>query len=95
IIESISSLSGVTLEQQTPKRVSHRRADKNRKRKITSVDNIVIDGTEIQFSVRCEAGTYVKELVHSDEGRTVPSVAGVLERECQVTWLDVEDIHAD
>ena len=95
IIESISSLSGVTLEQQTPKRVSHRRADKNRKRKITSVDNIVIDGNEVQFSVRCEAGTYVKELVHSDEGRTVPSVAGVLERECQVTWLDVEDIHAD
>jgi len=95
IITKISELNGVELNQRTPKRVSHRRADKNRKRKITSVDNIVIDGNEVQFSVRCEAGTYVKELVHSDEGRTVPSVAGVLERECQVTWLDVEDIHAD
>ena len=95
IIESISKLSGVTLEQQTPKRVSHRRADLIRKRKVVSIDNVVVEDDEIQFSVRCEAGTYVKELVHSDEGRTVPSVAGVLESPCEVIWLDVEDIHAD
>lgn len=95
IIESISSLSGVTLEQQTPKRVSHRRADKKRKRKVVSIDKIFVEDNEVQFSVRCEAGTYVKELVHSDEGRTVPSVTSVLERACEVIWLDVEDIHAD
>ena len=95
IIESISNLAGVTLEQQTPKRVSHRRADKNRKRKITSIGDILIEGDEVQFSVRCEAGTYVKELVHSDEGRTVPSVAGILGSDCEVIWLDVEEIHAD
>ena len=95
IIASISSLSGVTLEQQTPKRVSHRRADKKRKRKVVSIDKISVEGDEVQFSVRCEAGTYVKELVHSDEGRTVPSVTSVLERPCEVIWLDVEDIHAD
>ena len=95
IIESISKLSGVTLEQQTPKRVSHRRADLIRKRKVVSIDNVVVEDSEVQFSVRCEAGTYVKELVHSDEGRTVPSVAGVLGSPCEVIWLDVEDIHAD
>jgi len=83
------------LEQQTPKRVSHRRADKNRKRKVVSIDNVLVEDNEVQFSVRCEAGTYVKELVHSDEGRTVPSVAGVLGSTCEVIWLDVEDIHAD
>ena len=39
-----------------------------------------------------EAGTYVKELVHSDEGRTVPSVSSVLgDKECTVIWLDVEE----
>ena len=83
------------LEQQTPQRVAHRRADKIRKRKITSLDNVSVDGDEVQFRVRCESGTYVKELVHSDEGRTTPSVAGVLEADCKVLWLDVEDIHAD
>ena len=48
-----------------------------------------------QTTLRCEAGTYIKELVHSDEGRTVPSVSGVLDRGCEVIWLDVEEIHAD
>ena len=95
ITTRIESLSGQTLEQQTPQRVAHRRADKVRNRKVISVENILVEGDEIQFDVRCESGTYVKELVHSDEGRTNPSVAGLLEVDCEVIWLDVKDIHAD
>ena len=60
-----------------------------------SIDNIQVVDHEIEFDVRCESGTYVKELVHSDEGRTNPSVAAVLEADCEVIWLDVKDIHAD
>ena len=62
---------------------------------MTSISDILVEGDEIQFSLRCEAGTYVKELVHSDEGRTTPSVKEVLGTECEVLWLDVEDIHSD
>ena len=91
----IQSLSGQVLEQQTPQRVAHRRADKVRQRKVVSIENILITDDEIQFDVRCESGTYVKELVHSDEGRTTPSVAALLEADCEVIWLDVKDIHAD
>jgi len=93
--EAISGLSGVVLGQDTPKRVSHRRAAKTRKRKIVSISDVIVDGDEVQTTLRCEAGTYIKELIHSDEGRTVPSVSGVLDRECEVLWLDVEEIHAD
>ena len=94
VIESISSLSGVTLAQETPQRVSHRRAAKTRKRKVIQLSDIVVEEDEVQFFVRCEAGTYVKELVHSDEGRTIPSVSSVLgDKECTVIWLYVEDIH--
>ncbi len=94
VIEQISTLSGVTLAQETPQRVSHRRAAKIRKRQVIQLSDIVVEGDEVQFFVRCEAGTYVKELVHSDEGRTVPSVSSVLgDKECTVIWLDVEDIH--
>jgi len=94
VIEMISTLSGVTLAQETPQRVSHRRAAKTRKRQVIQLSDIVVEGDEVQFFVRCEAGTYVKELVHSDEGRTVPSVSSVLgDKECTVIWLDVEDIH--
>ena len=95
IEETISSLEGETLEQQTPQRVAHRRADKIRKRKVVSISNISVEENEAQMDVRVESGTYVKELVHSDEGRTVPSVAGLLELPCEVIWLDVNDVHAD
>jgi tRNA pseudouridine synthase 10 len=39
--------------------------------------------------VRTESGTYVKEFVHGDSGRTVPSLAGKLGIACTVEWLDV------
>jgi tRNA pseudouridine synthase 10 len=93
--EVLEGMVGVTLEQQTPQRVSHRRADKIRKRDVVSVENIEVDGNEAQILVRVQSGTYVKELIHSDEGRTVPSVSGLLEAECEVISLDVEDVHAD
>ena len=51
--------------------------------------------TEAFFTVTAEAGTYIKELVHGDEGRTVPSVASELEVECKVTALDVLEILDD
>ncbi len=92
---AIMSLSGKVIDQETPKRVSHRRAAKTRRRKISSIDRIEIDGTQVELTLRCEAGTYVKELVHSDEGRTNPSVQSVLGAACEVIWLDVEEIHDD
>ena len=92
-IAAIEGLSGIVLEQETPKRVSHRRAAKTRKRKVASVDRVSVLEDEIEITLRCEAGTYIKELVHSDEGRTTPSVSSVLGCECEVLWLDVEEIH--
>ena len=91
----ILNLGGVMLEQRTPKRVAHRRSDLVRKRQIISVENVLIEDNEIQFDVRCQSGTYVKEMVHSDEGRTTPSVAEIIGAECSVLWLDVVEIHAE
>ena len=95
IKDKINSLSGQIIEQQTPKRVSHRRSDIKRERKIISISDIIIEEDEIQISLRCEAGTYVKELIHSDDGRTQPSVSGIIGCKCEVIWLDVSDIHYD
>ena len=92
--KSILSLDGQVIEQETPQRVSHRRAAKIRRRKITSIDKVSFEGDdEIEITLRCEAGTYIKELVHSDEGRTTPSVQSVLGTDCEVIWLDVLEIH--
>ena len=50
-------------------------------------------GEEIELVIRAESGTYIKEFVTGDRGRTTPSVASVLGRDCHVLWLDVNDIH--
>ena len=100
IISTILSLHGVKLFQRTPDRVAHRRADLIRRRDVIDVNKPVVeimaDGTrEVEFTLRCESGTYVKETIHGDSGRTQPSVASLLKAKCEVLWLDVGDIHAD
>ena len=35
------------------------------------------------------AGTYIKEFVHSDLGRTNPNMGTLLNTECDITQLDV------
>ena len=100
VLEIMEKLQGCTLAQRTPERVAHRRADKIRKRKVIETRDpsieIVDDNLMIgEFSLRCESGTYVKETVHGDGGRTQPSIASLIKAKCTVEWLDVADIHAD
>ncbi len=100
VMEIMQKLQGCTLAQRTPERVAHRRADKIRRRKVMETKDCSIhtddDGTLFaQFSLRCESGTYVKETIHGDNGRTQPSIASLIKAKCVVEWLDVADIHAD
>ena len=100
IKSTIMALQGTKLAQRTPDRVAHRRADLIRRREVVNVHEPVVDimddgTTEIEFTLRCESGTYVKETIHGDNGRTQPSVASLLKAKCEVIWLDVGDIHAD
>ena len=39
------------------------------------------------------AGTYIKELVHGDLGRTVPSVGTILNKEVDILQLDVTQVY--
>jgi len=100
VMEIMTNLQGCTLAQRTPERVAHRRADKIRKRRVLETSNPTIEvdneGNMVaEFSLRCESGTYVKETVHGDGGRTQPSIASLIKAKCTVEWLDVADIHAD
>jgi tRNA pseudouridine(54/55) synthase len=100
IEEVVRGLRGAMLAQRTPERVAHRRADLVRRRKVIETTEPVVetmaDGqTEVEFTLRCESGTYVKETIHGDGGRTQPSVAALIRARCDVSWLDVADIHAD
>jgi tRNA pseudouridine synthase 10 len=128
---ALATLDGATITQETPQRVSHRRADKARVRDVyaasgqlgdddavgeggvdrqdsgesdadqhgsedTDVDRQGSGGTDAdrQATIRIhgEGGLYVKELVSSDEGRTEPSLAGLLGVGATVTALDVLEV---
>ncbi len=89
---AVSSLLGRPIAQRTPVRVSHRRADRTRERFVTAIEVSRSDGPTVELRVTAEAGTYVKELVHGDGGRTTPSLAEALGVACEVVELDVLDI---
>ncbi len=82
-------LTGAIIEQQTPLRVMHRRADLVRERYIYKLKVKKLNANEAMLEVRCQGGLYVKELVSGDEGRTVPSVAQILNNPAKITKLDV------
>lgn len=87
----ISEIRG-TIKQKTPKRVVHRRADRVREREVYWIHAEELCRGVLDITVKAEAGTYIKELISGDDGRTEPSVAGRLGCEARCEKLDVLDI---
>ena len=93
--EVLSSLEGKIIKQKTPLRVAHRRADKIREKKIYGCKPIWVKGREALIEIKAESGTYIKELVSGDEGRTRPSIAEMLGSRCEVKELDVVAVEGE
>ncbi len=77
------------IDQRTPLRVEHRRADLVRKRTIRWVEAEVTGDYSFELTLSTESGTYVKEFVSGDGGRTVPNFSEALGIPCKVETLDV------
>jgi tRNA pseudouridine synthase 10 len=90
--EAIEELRGTTVEQDTPQRVDHRRASITRTRTVYDIDGHLEDPRTAELEIHGEGGLYVKELVSGDEGRTTPSLAGLLDVGAEVTALDVVSV---
>jgi tRNA pseudouridine synthase 10 len=89
-LEGIAGFSEM-LKQQTPNRVMHRRADKIRERH-AKVVSAGMDGEFIIADILADAGTYIKELISGDEGRTEPSFSSLLGKGCACKRLAVVKI---
>ena len=84
--------SGLKVAQGTPVRVLHRRSSAVREKFVLSCEADVVPGTyghAFVLRLTTGAGTYVKEFVHGDLGRTHPSVASLLGRAAWCLQLDV------
>lgn len=77
------------IDQRTPTRVEHRRADLVRKRTIRWVEAEPVDDHTFDLRLETESGTYVKEFVSGDGGRSVPNFSDALGIPCTVQELDV------
>lgn len=89
----LKCLRGAKLSQRTPNRVKHRRADKVREREIKEIHLEEFQEKKAVITLRCEAGTYVKEFIHGDEGRTQPNLSEELGIGCVTETLEVIDVH--
>ncbi len=89
---ALEELEGTTVEQYTPQRVDHRRAGLTRERTVYGIDGDLSDPTHAEVRLHGEGGLYVKELISGDDGRTEPSLAGLLGTGAEVTALDVTGV---
>ena len=93
ILDTIASeLTEILIQQRTPIRVAHRRADKIRTRKVISFNIEKVESQQITVHLVCEGGLYVKELIHGDQGRTKPNFADKLGIPAVVSELDVIEV---
>jgi len=90
--EKLKEALPLTINQLTPIRVLGRRADLKRKRRVFSIKLHKASEGKLTLDIFAEAGTYIKELIHSDEGRTFPSISSILGKKCRCAQLDVLQI---
>ena len=89
VIEVALSFKNANIDQRTPRRVEHRRADLVRRRRIHWVKADAIGEDSFDLELETDSGTYVKEFVSGDDGRSVPSFSERLGMPCKVETLDV------
>tara|TARA_B100000886_G_scaffold187170_1_gene128544 strand:+ start:347 stop:1588 length:1242 start_codon:yes stop_codon:yes gene_type:complete len=83
------------VKQRTPTRVAHRRADLIRPRLVESVKILSFGQGMVELEIKAQHGTYIRELVSGDMGRTVPSFSSLVDGVCKVEVLDVLNLHLD
>jgi len=86
------SLRGKIISQYTPTRVARRRANLYRDRKIYNIDIESVDKNEATLKIESQSGTYIKELITGDNGKTKPSISELNGFPCTVKKLDVISI---
>ena len=91
--EAVNALKGKIIVQRTPTRVVHRRTDKLRERRVIDVKIKKYEDLNLELLINAESGTYIKELINGDNGRTKPNLSELLGMGCIVKELDVTEIN--
>eukprot|EP00939_MAST-03C_sp_MAST-3C-sp1_P003677 g3677.t1 len=88
-LDRLSSMRDLRVVQRTPLRVAHRRTMMDREKIIYSMQCERLNETWFRLDLVASAGTYIKEFIHGDFGRTQPNIGEMLECEADILQLDV------
>ncbi|KAM4772264.1 tRNA pseudouridine synthase Pus10 [Rhinophrynus dorsalis] len=94
-LESLDNMKELTLAQKTPLRVLHRRPLALRPRTIHTMKTEYVDEHHFRLYLKTQAGTYIKEFVHGDFGRTKPNIGTIMKTTADILELDVESVDID
>ncbi|XP_060755557.1 putative tRNA pseudouridine synthase Pus10 [Neoarius graeffei] len=94
-LDFFENIKELKIDQKTPLRVLHRRPLAIRQRLIHSMSASYLDTHHFTLQLRTQAGTYIKEFVHGDFGRTKPNLGALMETEVDILELDVESVDVD
>ena len=94
------SVENVVVYQRTPTRVAQRREMMTREKVVMKMNAERISPRFLLLTLQTSSGTYIKEFVNSDFGRTSPCLGSLLDptgvpMECQLLQLDVVQVGAD
>lgn len=95
LLEELAQRELIQLMQETPIRVLHRRTLSTRPKAIYSLSFEVINSHSLLVDLETQAGTYIKEFIHGDFGRTNPSLGSLLQCDADILQLDVHSIVFD
>ncbi|KAK7194119.1 hypothetical protein NESM_000325100 [Novymonas esmeraldas] len=88
-VQAIHAWRDLSIQQKTPLRVLHRRSLHARPRLIHSMRLTPLNAHWFLLDLETQAGTYVKEFVHGDAGRTTPHLGMLLNARTDIIQLDV------
>ena len=93
LCKKINNVENLKISQITPLRVLHKRVLKAREKIIYKLNiKEILNPHFFILEVKSSAGTYIKEFINGDFGRTCPSLCDILGDECDIIQLDVQDI---
>ena len=75
---TLNETKDIELKQKTPIRVLHRRSPATRDRTIYTMSALPRDQWHLDIDLTTQSGTYIKEFVHGDMGRTQPNLRQLL-----------------
>ena len=79
----------LVVQQKTPVRVLHRRSLLTRPKTVHSMQCTQLAPQWMLLALTTSSGTYIKEFVHGDLGRTQPNIGSLLGCDADIIQLDV------